>query len=211
MILIDISMDISHGMPVYRGREDKRPILRIERDFTSGDVYEARIHMDTHTGTHVDAPLHMVRNGAPVNKIAPDKLVTKCRVIDMTAVNEKIKREDLEGKGIKKGEFILLKTKNSIKEDILEKDFIYLDATGAEYLKETGVAGVGTDGLGIERNQPSHITHRTLMEAGIVIIEGLRLREAEEGEYLLSAAPIKLYGAEAAPARALLLRDLPAL
>jgi hypothetical protein len=64
------------------------------------------------------------------------------------------------------------------------------------------------DALGIERSQPNHDTHKILLGAEIVILEGLRLKEVEEGEYLLVAAPINVVGAEAAPVRAILIGDL---
>ncbi|MPM69580.1 Kynurenine formamidase [bioreactor metagenome] len=90
----------------------------------------------------------------------------------------------------------------------MEDKFIYLDKSGAEYLREKKVIGVGIDALGIERSQPDHGTHKALLGAGIVILEGLRLRDIEEDKYLLFAAPLRLVGAEAAPARALLIKCL---
>ena len=109
-------------------------------------------------------------------------------------------------KGIKKGEFILLKTRNST-EDILEKDFVFLEKSGAKYLADMEIKGVGTDGLGIERSQPEHETHLTLMQKGIHILEGLRLGHVKEGEYILSAFPIYIPGAEASPVRAVLMKE----
>jgi arylformamidase len=101
---------------------------------------------------------------------------------------------------------VLLKSRNSF-EDILEGDFVYLDGTGAQHLKDRGVIGVGSDALGIERAQPAHETHKALLGCGIVILEGLRLADVPEGEYLLVAAPVKIR-AEAAPVRAILLEGM---
>jgi arylformamidase len=101
---------------------------------------------------------------------------------------------------------VLLKTRNSF-EDLLEGDFVYLDGSGAQYLKELGIVGAGTDALGIERAQPEHETHKTLLEAGIIILEGLRLADVPVGEYLLISAPVKI-AAEGAPARAMLIEGL---
>lgn len=86
-------------------------------------------------------------------------------------------------------------------------EFVYLDKSGALYLKEKEIVGVGIDALGIERSQPDHETHKILLEAGIVILEGLRLKDVEEGEYFLYAAPLKIKGAEAAPTRAVLIKE----
>ena len=162
MKIYDISMGVHYQMPVYKGKESKRPLLRVESDFSSGDVYETRLDMNMHTGTHLDMPLHMLEKGKTIETLDLEKVVTMCKVLDLTGVEGKISREDLQKKSIERGDFILLKTKNSYL-DILEKDFIYLDGTGAEYLKDKGIKGVGIDSLGIERAQPEHETHKTLL------------------------------------------------
>ncbi len=207
MKIYDISMEISYEMPVYKGRTEKRPIFKRDSDFKSGSVYETRLDMNLHTGTHVDAPLHIIEGEKNLDSFNLDKVITKCRVIDLTDAVEKISKVHLETKKIQTGDFILLKTQNST-ENILEKDFIYLDETGAEYLRDKKIKGVGIDALGIERAQPGHETHKILFNAGIVIIEGLKLDEVDEGEYFLFAAPLKIKGVEASPVRAVLISDL---
>ncbi len=84
-------------------------------------------------------------------------------------------------------------------------DFIYLKKSGAEFLAEQGIIGVGIDALGIERAQPNHETHNILMEKGIIIIEGLRLKEVPTGNYFMCALPLKIKGADGAPARVVLM------
>ncbi len=203
MRIYDISMTIKPDMPVYKGRAEKKPHLSVDSDFTTGTAYESRINMNLHTGTHIDAPLHFVEGGGTIDGMPLEKTVCKCRVIDVTHVMEGISAKDIEGKAIEAGDFVLLKSRNSF-EDILEGDFVYLDSTGAQYLKEKGITGVGSDALGIERAQPHHETHKALLGTGIVILEGLRLADVPEGEYLLVAAPVKIQ-AEAAPVRAMLI------
>lgn len=203
--IYDISMPITLDMPVYKGKDAKRPKLTVESDFETGTVYESRISLNLHTGTHLDRNLHMIPGGNTIETLDLTQVVTPCRVIDLTDVTEKITEQDLLSKEIKEGEFLLLKTKNSF-EEILEKNFIYLEQSGAKYLAGFKLKGIGIDALGIEREQPGHETHLLLMEAGIQILEGLRLKEIEEGEYLLIAAPLPIVGGEAAPVRALLLK-----
>ena len=206
MRIYDISMPIHYGMPVYKNKEEKRPHLRTVQDFSTASAYESRIDMEMHTGTHVDAPLHMKEGGATIDHLDLSKVVTPCKVIDLTQVQESIKKEDLLEKGIQENDFILFKTKNSF-EDQFNLEFVFLEKSGAEYLAEKGIKGVGIDALGIERSQPEHETHLFLFEAGIVILEGLRLKEVEEGEYFLYAAPLMIQGAEAAPTRAVLVKN----
>lgn len=205
MKIYDISMPITTSMPVYKGLAAKKPILSTDRDFKTGTAYESRLEMNLHTGTHIDRPLHMIPNGETMESLSLSRVVTPCRVVDVSSATDRITKEDLQGKEIPEGCFLLLKTRNSV-EDLLESAYIYLDRTGAEYLKERKVIGVGIDSLGIERNQPEHETHIHLLGSGAVILEGLRLKEIEEGEYLLSAAPLNIEGAEAAPVRAYLIK-----
>ncbi|MGH2330418.1 cyclase family protein [Thermoanaerobacter mathranii] len=204
MKIYDISMEIQENMTVYKNKEEKRPkrIITVGK----GDVTESRISMDMHTGTHIDAPLHMIRGGDTVENIDLHKVITKCKVFDFTNISDKITSEDLANKDIQNGDFIIFKTRNSFREDF-DFEFVYLDKSGAKFLKEKGIIGVGIDALGIERSQPEHETHKILLGAGIVILEGLRLKDVEEGEYFLYTAPLKIRGAEASPARAVLIKE----
>jgi len=203
--IYDISMPITHSMPVYKGKEDKRPVVSVDRDFTTSTAYETRLEMNLHTGTHLDTPKHMIPSGYMLEEFDLSKVITACKVFDLTDVQDKITNKDLMRLDIKEGDFILLKTRNSY-EDILENDFISVDKDGASYLAKLKIKGVGIDSLGIERGQPDHETHISLFNADIVILEGLMLKDIEEGEYMLHAAPINIPGAEAAPVRAYLLR-----
>ncbi len=206
MKIFDISMEIHYDMPVYKGRDFKRPLITTDSDFGSGSVYESRLNMNLHGGTHIDAPLHIIEKGKTLDDLPLEKVVTRCKVLDFNDVETKITDEHLKNKNIVSGDFVLIKTKNSF-DEILEKDFIYLDKTGAQYLKDKEVSGVGIDALGIERDQPGHPTHNILLTSEIIIIEGLRLRDVDEGEYILIAAPIKIRGVEAAPVRAILIEE----
>ncbi|MCT8977406.1 cyclase family protein [Clostridium sp. CX1] len=207
MKIYDISMNIHYDMMVYKNKEEKRPVLNNVQNFINSSAYESRISMDMHTGTHVDAPLHMIEEGSTIETLDLSTVITKCKVLDLTNVHNTIMREDLIKKDIQKGDFIILKTRNSNTEEF-DFDFVYLEKSGAEYLKEKEIKGVGTDGLGIERSQPNHETHKILMEAGITIVEGLRLKDISEGSYVLCAPPLKIKGVEAAPTRALLIEGI---
>lgn len=202
--IYDISMAIHEGMPVWKNKPEKRPAFEITVDHPTHHVRETRLHLDAHTGTHVDAPLHMVEGGRTVDTLAVEQLVRPCRVIDLTHVASAITAKDLEAAEPQPGDFLLFKTRNSFCDEFVP-DFIYLSENGADFLAQAGVSGVGIDALGIERDQPGHPTHKRLFSAGIVVIEGLRLKDVEPDRYLLVAAPLKLVGLDAAPARVLLI------
>lgn len=202
--MYDVTGTIYEGMTVYKNKPEKQP--KFNR-VTNGYVTETRMELDVHTGTHIDAPLHMVVDGDTFESVPLESLVGQAKLFDLTDVEDGISKADLEKFEIEKGDFILLKTKNSFEEEF-NFDFIYLAKDGAEYLAEIGVRGVGIDTLGIERSQEGHPTHKTLFAEKIIIIEGLRLKEVEQGEYFMVAAPLKIEGTDASPARVLLFEGL---
>lgn len=202
--MYDVTGTIHEGMTVYKNKPEKQPKLN---RVTNGYVTETRLEIDVHTGTHIDAPLHMVVDGDTFETISMENLVGQCKVLDLTDVENGISKVDLEKFDVEKGDFVLFKTKNSFEEEF-NFDFIYLAQDGAEYLSQIAVRGVGIDTLGIERSQEGHPTHKSLFANEIIIIEGLRLKGIEQGEYFMVAAPLKLTGTDASPARVLLFEGL---
>jgi arylformamidase len=106
---------------------------------------------------------------------------------------------------IQEDDFLLFKTKNSFKEEFIN-DFVFLSQDASAYLANKKIKGVGTDGLGIERSQEGHPTHKNLLSKNIVIIEGLRLKDVPEGTYQLICLPLKIDNVEASLARAILIK-----
>lgn len=197
-------------MPVYKNRLKQCPRIETTRDYEAG-IRESQITINLHTGTHLDAPMHVDKEGVSVDQLGLLPLLGPCRVLDLTGVGEKIEAGDLAGQAIAAGEFILLKTQNSLVGSVAE-DFVYLGASGAQYLAQAQVRGVGIDALGIERDQPEHPSHKVLLQKGIIIVEGLYLDEVAPGSYFLVALPLKVIGTEAAPLRAVLITpeaDMP--
>ncbi|MDR7072284.1 cyclase family protein [Fictibacillus barbaricus] len=203
MKIHDISLPIFEGMPVYKNKPEKQPSFNTGQ---SGHVTETRLEMDVHTGTHVDAPLHMIPGGDTIETLPLDKLVRKAKVIDLTNAVDSIKADDLQGKDIKQGDFVLFKTKNSWDTEF-NFEFIYVNKEAAKLLTEIGVSGVGIDALGVERAQENHPTHKELFQNNVIIIEGLQLKDVAEGEYLMIAAPLKIRGLDASPARVVLIEQ----
>ena len=205
MKIIDISMTIKETMQVYKNRESKKPHISLDSDHQTGNSYESRLNMNMHTGTHVDAPLHMIEGGNTMETYSLDQFVGTALVLDLSHLSERvIKKADLQTFDIKANDIVLLKTANSLVEDF-EFDFVYLSGQGAAYLASLGVKAVGIDALGIERDAPDHPAHSVLLKKNIPIIEGLRLLEVAQGHYDFIGLPIKLNKVEAAPLRAILI------
>ncbi|PEE41453.1 cyclase family protein [Bacillus pseudomycoides] len=204
MKIYDITASIFEGMTVYKNKPEKQP--QFSRT-TNAHVTESRITLDVHTGTHIDAPLHMINEGATFESIPLEKLVGPVKVFDLTTVEDGITKTDLQHLDIQENDFILFKTRNSF-EDEFNYEFIFLKEDGAHYLAERNIRGVGIDALGVERSQPGHPTHKALFDANIIVIEGLRLKNVPADQYFMVAAPLKLVGTDASPARVLLFKDI---
>ncbi|KAA0546128.1 cyclase family protein [Bacillus sp. BGMRC 2118] len=206
MKMYDITTPIYVGMPVYKNKPEKQPTFDT---VTNGHVTETRISLDVHSGTHMDAPLHMMNDGATIETIDIENIIGSSKVLDLTEVEDGITKKDLEVHHIQKGDFLLFKTKNSFDEEF-NFDFIYLKEDGAQYLAELEIRGLAIDALGVERSQEGHPTHKALFSKNIVVIEGVRLKDVPAGDYYMVAAPMKLIGTDAAPTRVLLFEGMQA-
>lgn len=203
--IYDITAPVHPEMTVYKNKDAKKPKFTCVQDFTTAAAYETRIDIDVHTGTHMDAPLHMIEGGDTVETIGIEQLVGPARVLDLTHLADRVTAADLEGCGVQPGEWLVLKTRNSLQE-AFDFQFVFLAADGAEWCVKHGVRGVAIDALGVERDQAGYPTHKTLFKAGVIIVEGVRLGEVPAGEYTIVLAPLRLIGTEASPMRALLLK-----
>jgi arylformamidase len=203
---IDISVPVREGMPQWPGD----PQLSFERmmDQNNGDLCTVtRASMSAHTGTHMDAPLHFLRNSPSMEQMPIDATVGPARLIrieDSAAIH----RSELLPYSIQPGERILFRTGNSDRDWgnlPFNEDFIFIARDAAEYLAECGVRSVGVDYLSVGGfRQDSVETHEALLSKGIWVMEGLMLAGIEPGNYELVCLPLKWVGAEGAPARAIL-------
>ncbi len=208
MEIIDISWPISATTTGYK---DKNVVHFEEvKNFNKDGVRDHDITLSTHTGTHIDAAAHFMRDGKTIDEMKPERTLGPCKVLDMIAIQDGITRDDLIDHNIQENDIILFKTINSSKPatEKFNPHFIYLEESGARYLAEKKIKAVGIDYLGIERGQKDHPTHIILMQHDIAIIEGLRLQAVDQGIYFFVCLPLYLIGLEAAPARAVLIKNL---
>ncbi|MDO9628330.1 MAG: cyclase family protein [Acholeplasmataceae bacterium] len=206
MKIYDVSMTISKDIQVYKNKEEKKPTFEIVLDFDYASARETQMTLNLHTGTHMDFPLHMIPNGENSDTLDLSRLITMVKVYDMTHLKSYIEEDDLRSMDIKKGDFVLFKTRNSF-EDSFNFNFVFINESASQYLAELKVSGVGVDGLGVERDQEGHPTHKNLFKADIIIIEGLRLKDIAEGQYMMYALPIKIKGMDALPLSVILVED----
>ena len=204
---IDVSLTLKSNMMHWPGD----PPVSIERvrDMDKGDTVNlSKITMGVHSGTHVDAPVHFIKGAKGIHQILPDALIGPATVIKILDADT-IKGKELSRHRIKKGQRILLRTRNSINrilyKDNFTENFIYMEEDAAELLVSRGIRALGVDYLsvgGYKKNGPN--IHRILLGAGIPVIEGLDLNSARPGNYYMICLPMKIRNSDGAPARVLL-------
>lgn len=204
---LDVSVPLTPAIPVYPGNPpfEMEPVKRIAQGASSN---VSRIAMGTHTGTHVDAPRHFIDGGAGVDALALDLLIGRAHVIDMPKRGG-IGAEDLSRTGLREDLRVLLRTPNSAlwNGTGFKQDYTYLAEDGARYLLAQGVKLVGIDYLSVEQfKKPGAPAHRVLLDGGVIILEGLNLSDADPGMYEMYCLPLRIAGADGAPARVVLKR-----
>jgi arylformamidase len=203
---IDVSVPLRDGMVVYDG-DPPAHIERVSR-IADGDMANlTRLDMGAHTGTHVDAPVHFLPDGAGVDRLPLDVLIGPAVVADLTGLAGDVDAAALAGLDLPAGtERLLLKTPNSRlwARDAFSHEFAGVADDAARELVARGVRLVGIDYLSIAPSGDPAPSHRTLLGAGVVVVEGLDLRAVEPGSYELVCLPLRIAGADGAPARALL-------
>jgi arylformamidase len=205
--IYDVSVGISPQMPVWPG--DPPVKLERTREIAKGaNANVSRLELGVHVGTHVDAPSHFIDGAPTVETLSMKVLNGRAYVIDLPEA-EVLDAETLEAAGIPpRTRRMLFKTRNSefwpSEGSEFRPDFVGVDKSGAEWLVKKGVQLVGIDYLSIAPYKQSRPTHRVLLDAGVVVIEGLDLREVGRGRYTLHCLPLKIMGSDGAPARVIL-------
>ncbi len=203
----DITLTITHDMIVWPG--DPQVDMKRLSSIDSGDnANVTQISMSCHTGTHVDAPDHFMNNGKTVESLSLDLLLGRAYVLHLPNVNLITASVLMDADIPPRTRRLLFKTRNSDywasgnKE--FQTDFVALSIDAAEWLVDRNVRLVGIDYLSIAPFKLGKAVHSILLDAGVVVIEGLDLSKVSQGRYTLTCLPLKLGGAEGAPTRAIL-------
>jgi arylformamidase len=210
MPIYDISLAISNDLPVWPG--DTPIDLVRNHDMQRGELYTlSQITTTVHVGSHLDAPMHFVRDGHGVDQIDLNKLIGPCFVVDLPNVDS-IDAQSLEQANIPANVTRLLcRTRNSEYwtrgDNTFHTDFVPIDPSGAEWIVQHSIQLVGVDYLSVGAYEGGIPTHEILLSNGVVPVEGLDLSRIEPGEYQLICLPLKLKDCDGAPVRAVLMRD----
>ncbi len=182
------------GDPVY----ERSPVTG------SGDGgLVSRLSLCAHSGTHVDAPAHILPGGDPLDRFPLERFVLPALVADATG-RSSVGPDLISSLNLHTARAVLLRTDNSVKPDT--GDMVFLEPDAARLLAERGVGLVGVDGLGPDPVDSADLpAHHLLLGAGVLLLENLDLSGVTPGEYGLICLPLDLDpGAEASPVRAVL-------
>jgi len=208
MTIYDISLTYTEDLPTWPG--DPTSQLKQISSIKKADLANVtQLSMSVHTGTHIDAPDHFLGNGKTVEGIPLELMVGSAAVVEIPC-REIITAADIQAAQIPDDvKRILIKTSNS---EIwasgnrkFQKGFIAPDGEAAKTLVEMGMEVIGVDYLSVAPFNNPVPTHKILLEAGVLVIEGLDLSGVNPGKYTLLCLPLKIGGSDGAPARVLLM------
>lgn len=188
-MIYDITKEL-FGTEVYPGD----PIPKIEQVLSLGKAHPdacqlSKITIGSHSGTHLDAPAHFYAGAKDASEIPLNKCVGKCRVVSCDGIVQKKQINQWLLDGIDK---------------VLIHGAVVINSESAEYLTERNISCLGVEMNTVAYGDDQILVHKILLGAEIVIIEGLVLEQVPEGIYFLSAAPLKMQGADGSPVRAFL-------
>lgn len=207
---VDLTQTIENGMTVYVG--DAVPKVSSYKRLDKDGVNLSLLTLGSHTGTHIDAPVHYVAGGNGVDQLPAESFVGEAVVLDFSDIRAggEMTASDLEERGakVKRGDIVLLYTGLSRKwgDPRVRRTITYLGGGGARWLVARGVKAVGIDYLSVEKfGAKAPVAHVTLLSHGVLIIESLNrnLSRFVGRRILFVCLPIKVGGCDGAPARAL--------
>jgi arylformamidase len=210
MRIYDVSVRLSETTPTYPG--DPGIEIKTWKSLANGDSANVSLlHMGAHSGTHVDAPAHFIAGAGRVESLSLEALIGEAQVVLVPDSIQTIDAAFAAAHCQPGRERILFKTRNSEfwsgENPVFHSDFTHLGLSAAEYLISQGARLVGIDYLSIEQfKSKTHETHLALLSTGIVILEGLDLREVDAGIYELICLPLRIASGtgDGSPVRAVL-------
>jgi len=207
--IYDVTISVRPSMPTFPNdpKVNITPVSEISRGRTAN---VSLISFGSHTGTHVDPPYHFIEDGVKIDELPLEVLIGEAFVYEIET-DEVITADHLENLDIpSEARRILFKTSNSKlwQESPTEfrRDYISLKDEAARWIVQRGIKLVGIDYLSVGGLSGEGVqVHRTLLAAGVIIVEGLNLSEVEPGRYQLICLPMKIEGGDGAPVRVILL------
>lgn len=205
--VIDISVPLYPEMLIWPGSAGIK-LMQTSRLDEGNGVNNSKLICDVHIGTHVDAPLHYIRDGKTIEQLKLDDLIGLAAVVYLPNIKS-VTKDVLENLSLPENtRRLLLRTRNSVlwenESRRFQTNYVALTRDAAQWVVDHNIRLIGVDYLSVQRYDDDSQTHEILLSAGVIIVEGLNLAHVESGLYELICLPLKLVGSEGAPARAVL-------
>lgn len=213
MNIIDLTHIICSDMPVFPGT--KKPFFQKTNTLEKDGFQETKITMYSHTGTHVDAPAHILENELYLDNLEVKHFIGKATILDFSNIKTQLINVDtlkLYEEKIKKVEFVIIKTgwsKYWGSEKYFE-NFPTLSEEAAKWLIQFNLKEIGNDAISIvDINSTTFTVHKILMSKNILIIENLSNLDSVCNEYfILSIMPLKIKNSDGSPIRAIAIENI---
>jgi arylformamidase len=211
--IIDITVGISRNTPVYPG--DPQPVINVVSSIDYDGYAVSRVTFGTHTGTHVDAPSHILRKGLTVDRLPLSSLIGRAVVLDLSDIAGNLSCVEMQAAFNRSGartdpavDTVLIKTQKG-RDGLCGQAYDAGSVTGLRpdvgmWVLEQGFNLIGVDTLSVDIGD-SLTNHRLFLENDIIILENIDVSAVAEGMYHFICLPLKLEGCDAAPARVILI------
>ena len=206
-MLIDMTHTITQEISVCPG--DPAPILSKGSTITADGCRTTQLTLCSHTGTHMDAPSHLLRDGRSLDEMPMSQFSGRATVLDVSGEGPVITESFLQSNydAIHSADFILFYTGWEERwgtERFLEDTFPVPDEAASKYLVSRGLKGVGTDAISIDRITDQKLpVHHTLLKDSVLILENLCLKKVRgRKDFLFFAPPMKFQDTDGSPIRA---------
>jgi len=213
MKTIDLTHTIDENMSIFPGT--KPPILNRKYTMEEHGFRETEITMLSHTGTHIDAPAHMLMNGSTLDELDIGQFIGKAMVLDFSTLSNKIiELKDIVSyeEQIKEVDFIIIKSgwDKYWGSKAYYKHFPALSDEAAKWIADFDLKGIGIDAISIDAmDSETFNVHKILLNRGMIIIENLtNLSNIEKEFFILSVLPLKNKSADGSPVRAIAIESM---
>jgi arylformamidase len=229
--IMDITVPISPSTPIFPG--DPEPSIESICTLEKDGCAVSRLSFGSHTGTHVDAPSHVLKDGFAVDSLNLEYLMGQAALLDFSSINGALKDSTLDKAYsdlniAESVSILLLKTKHSfhcendsrtsglqagennkgIELEESPENSVYLDSGAADWIVRKGFKTIGIDSFSVDSLSSEYLpAHHILLSNSVNIVECLDLSSVEAGIYFFLCLPLKIEGCDGAPARALLISE----
>ncbi|WP_419420783.1 cyclase family protein [Legionella sp. D16C41] len=199
----DLSVTISEQLVTFPG--DPTYHLENVSSLEQGAFFHLnKIYLGNHTGTHIDFPAHVIREGKTSNDFLIDRLIGKGLIIQVPDNEISITKTFVKNQPILTNDFVFFKTANSklSKNSTFTKNYVYIEPDAAEELLKKGIKIVGIDYISVDKYEFEDLpVHKALLANDILIVENLELNHVPNGRYTIYIMPLKINNLDGLPAR----------